>query len=147
MRSFDPPVERGGGPLPAATAYDVEQTVDAGSLHALRATLAAHASRIGASDVTIEALVIVASELATNAIRHGGGSGRVRLWHDESALWCEVCDDGPGLPDPTIGRTLPDPDQNGGRGIWIARQLSVELSIEPGANGRGAVVTAALHRF
>jgi anti-sigma regulatory factor (Ser/Thr protein kinase) len=145
MVSPDPPLERGSGRAPAATAYDVELSFDAGSLHALRSTLAAHASRLGAADVTIEALVIVASELATNAIRHGGGSGRVRLWHDDGTLSCQVSDDGPGF-DPGLGRSMPEPAQNGGRGIWIARNLAAELRIEAGRDGRGAVVTAVLRR-
>jgi anti-sigma regulatory factor (Ser/Thr protein kinase) len=144
MVSPDPPLERGGGRTPAATAYDVEVAFDAESLHALRSTLAAHASRLGVADVTIESLIIVASELATNAIRHGGGSGRVRLWHDNGTLSCQVSADGPGFRDPGVGRSMPEPHQNGGRGIWIARNLAVELRIEAGTGGRGAVVTAVL---
>jgi len=59
-------------------------------------------------------LLIVAGELTSNAIRHGGGSGRLRLWND------------------------------GGRGIWICRSLTTELTTDTGPDGDGATVTAAI---
>ena len=43
------------------------------------------------------------SELATNAVRHGGGSGRLRLWTDDQVLVCEVSDTGAGITDPNPG--------------------------------------------
>lgn len=142
------PVPHGPGrrpPGPAPRVLDVDEPFDADGLYALRATLAAHASRYGADDEQIERLLIVASELATNAIRHGGGAGRLRLWHHDNTLYCQVSDNGPGITDPTAGTTRPDPtDANGGRGLWITRNLATNLHIEPGPNGRGATVTAAV---
>ena len=117
---------------------DVDQPFDAEGLYALRATLAAHASRHGAPEQQIEHLIVVASELATNAIRHGGGAGRLRLWHHDNTLYCQVTDNGPGITDPT--------NPYGGRGIWITRHLTSELHIEPGPNGRGTTITAAIPR-
>src|SRR5882757_550746 len=79
MSTADPPISPGPGRAAAPTTFDVDEPFDLDGLHALRSTLAAHASELGAPDRQIEALVIVASELATNAIRHGSGHGRIRL--------------------------------------------------------------------
>ena len=148
MSSTDAPHAQEGRrpPIDVPEAVEVDQTFDVDGLHALRSTLAAHASRLGVSDVEIQALIIVASELATNAIRHGGGRGRIRLWWDREALYCQVIDDGPGITDTTVGRSLPPVEEDKGRGLWIARNLTAELAIEPGAGGRGAVVTAVFSR-
>jgi anti-sigma regulatory factor (Ser/Thr protein kinase) len=130
----------------APEVVDVDQPFDLGGLYTLRETLAAHASRLGADDDQIDHLLIVASELATNAIRHGGGSGRVRLWRHDAVLFCQVSDHGPGIIDPTAaGTAAPDLTRlDGGRGLWICRNLTADLRIEPGPDGRGAVVTAAI---
>jgi anti-sigma regulatory factor (Ser/Thr protein kinase) len=124
---------------------DVDQTFDIGGLYALRETLAAHASRLRADEDQIDHLLIVASELATNAIRHGGGIGRLRLWHHGDVLFCQVSDDGPGITDPNLGTAPPEPVRDdGGRGLWICRQLSTDLTIESGPDGRGSIVTATI---
>jgi anti-sigma regulatory factor (Ser/Thr protein kinase) len=125
---------------------DVDEPVDADRLYALRATLAAHASELGAAQERVDHLLIVASELATNAIRHGGGTGRLRMWHRDGILYCQVSDDGPGIANPTVvGNTPPDPGRSdGGRGLWICRNLADELIIEAGEDGRGATVTAVM---
>ena len=120
----------------------MELRFDGDGLYALRATLAAHASDLGASDEEIERLVIVAGELATNAIRHGGGGGQMRLSHDDTALYVQITDQGPGIADHTAGTVPPTPTSTGGRGLWICRNLSQQLSIESGPRGRGASVIA-----
>ncbi|MEJ3744466.1 ATP-binding protein [Actinomycetes bacterium KLBMP 9797] len=147
MSSPDRPVRssptRPGGHGPGVV--DVDLPFDVDGLYALRATLAAHASRLGAPDEQIEHLLIVASELAANAIQHGGGSGRLRLWHSDGLLCCQVSDRGPGITDPGIGTSPPDPASlNGGRGLWICRNLASQLTIARGPDGRGAVITAAI---
>ncbi|MET7425908.1 ATP-binding protein [Dactylosporangium sp. NPDC005555] len=134
---------RPGGAAPGAV--DVDQTFDVDGLYGLRATLAAHASRLGADDEQIEHLLLVASELATNAIIHGGGTGQLRLWHHDTVLYCQVTDQGPGILDPAGGSTMPDPTRSeGGRGLWICRNLTAELSVDVGPDGRGTTVTATL---
>lgn len=134
-----------GGPPPEID--DVHVTVDIDGLHALRSTLAAHASALGAPGEQVEALIIVATELATNAIRHGGGTGQVRLWHHGDVLYCQVSDEGPGIADPAIGSSRPDPmDAGGHRGLWICRNLAEELTIRTGPEVPGSTITAAIHR-
>jgi anti-sigma regulatory factor (Ser/Thr protein kinase) len=129
-------------------SVDLDQTFDIDSLHMLRQTVAAHADRLGANDDQLERLIIVTGELAINAIRHGGGRGRLLLWQTDDALICEVSDQGPGINDPTAGTSLPNPlaGDSGGRGLWICRNLTSELTISTGPDGRGTVVQAAIAR-
>src|SRR5262245_12334872 len=114
----------GGEPL-------VDRAFSADDLYALRAEVAAHASALGADRSQLERILIVASELATNAVRHGGGTGRLILWRDGHLLCCRVSDRGPGLTDIEVGRTAPDPSAPGGRGLWLCRQLADSFDVEP----------------
>jgi anti-sigma regulatory factor (Ser/Thr protein kinase) len=144
MTSHEPPVTTPGRPSgdEAREAVIVDQPFDGDGLYSLRATLAAHANRLGAPSRVVDRLLIVASELATNAVRHGGGSGRLRLWRDGTTVRCRVTDEGPGIPDSTIGYESPSPLATSGRGIWICRQLCEELIID--SHRRGTAVTAVL---
>ena len=143
MSSDSGPVENPRRSAPAAV--EVELPFDADGLYALRSALAAHASQLGAPEEQIENLLIVAGELATNAIRHGGGTGTLRLRHRGGVLSCQVTDQGPGFADSTVGSTPPDPaDSSASRGIWICRNLTEEFAIGTNPEGRGAVVTAAI---
>jgi anti-sigma regulatory factor (Ser/Thr protein kinase) len=118
-----------------------EQDFDGDGLFALRSAVAAHAAAI-ADEHTVGTMVLIAHELASNAVRHGGGTGRLRLWLADGALHCEVTDSGTGLPNPDLaGRTLPAPSLPGGRGLWIARQLS-ELHVA--SSPEGTAVSAAV---
>jgi anti-sigma regulatory factor (Ser/Thr protein kinase) len=141
---------RHSGRRPVAQApdvVDVDQAFDVDGLYALRETLAAHAGRLGATDDQVDDLLIVAGELATNAVRHGGGVGRLRLWHRGGVLYCQVSDHGPGITDPAVGTTHPDSTgRDGGRGVWICRNIATELIIDTGPDGRGAIVTAVIPR-
>lgn len=60
------------------------------------------ATELGFSDIGVAEIEIAASELGTNIVRHGGGSGRLRFqvvgsWGTRS-LEIEARDHGPGLP-------------------------------------------------
>jgi anti-sigma regulatory factor (Ser/Thr protein kinase) len=141
----------GGTPWRRSTGQperiDLDLRFDVGSLYGLRSTLAAHASQLRAPAHQIEALVIVAGELATNAVRHGGGTGRLRMWHHGDTLYCEVSDRGPGIADPTIGTRPPEPSRSDShRGLWICRNLAQELTIDANSDGPGVTVTASIAR-
>lgn len=147
MNSPEPPVSAARRGLSARPPgeVDVDHPFEAEGLYALRATLAAHASAFGIPAKQVETLLIVASELATNAIRHGGGAGTLLLWRDDGRLYCQVIDRGPGIADRTVGTEPPEPASTaGGRGLWICRNLATEILIEEGPDGRGAAVTAAI---
>src|SRR5580704_18414037 len=83
---------------PPQSAPILDQAFDAGSLYALRAAVAAHASQAGLAPGRADDLVIAVHELAANAVRHGAGHGRLRIWRSDHALLCEISDD--GLPEP-----------------------------------------------
>src|SRR5689334_2601016 len=72
----------------------LDQAFDGDSLFALRATVAAHGSRAGLSEGRTRDLVLAVHELAANAVRHGAGQGRVRLWTVPDGIRCEVIDGG-----------------------------------------------------
>jgi anti-sigma regulatory factor (Ser/Thr protein kinase) len=122
----------------------LDQPFDADGLYTLRAAVAAHAGQLGLPDDQLDSLLIVAGELASNAVRHGGGRGRLRLWRDPTGLHCQISDHGPGITDHTVGTTPPTPTHARGRGMWICRQLSDTLVIRPGDHGHGATVTAVI---
>ncbi len=126
-----------------ASDVALDQTFDADGLYGLRSALIAHATELGVTDGQLDRLILVGSELATNAVRHGGGTGRMRLWLANDAIFCEVSDRGGGIGDPGVGGTQAEPTAMGGRGIWICRQLSDTFTIEPGKPG--AVVTVSIN--
>jgi anti-sigma regulatory factor (Ser/Thr protein kinase) len=128
-----------------ARAEDVLDTAfDRSTLHHLRSLVAASAKRLGACHRQVRALVLIASELASNAIRHGGGRGRLRLWRQHTTLYCQVGDDGPGLSDPTAGTVPASSEAGHGRGLWMVRQLASSVAIMRCRGGSGTCVTVAV---
>ena len=73
----------------------LDQEFDSGTLYALRAAVQAHASRAGLSEDRVGEVVLAVHELAANAIAHGAGHGRLRMWDLAGALSCEIVDAGP----------------------------------------------------
>lgn len=132
-----------------APAVALNQVFDAESLFHLRSAVAAHGAHLGVSEPLLEDLVLVAHELASNAVRHGQANaaqpGRLRLWRDGDVVFCEVSDHGPGLADPdNAGLVQPPPGATGGRGLWIIRQVSQNLVIVTGPEGTTLTTTIAL---
>ncbi|HEV7655417.1 MAG TPA: ATP-binding protein [Mycobacteriales bacterium] len=72
-------------------------------------------------ELTETALLLV-SELATNAIRHGTPPVKLSLQLDKDRLRVEVTDSSPALPH----LDHPGPDQTGGRGLQIVQQLATK---------------------
>jgi anti-sigma regulatory factor (Ser/Thr protein kinase) len=117
---------------------------DASGLYAVRAAVAAHASELGMDEDRLQRLLVVATELATNAIRHGGANNQLRLWRSDGAIYCQVTDDGPGISDPDDAGIRPVPlNADSGRGLWIVRQLSDRVIITN--DTPGTTVTATLN--
>jgi anti-sigma regulatory factor (Ser/Thr protein kinase) len=119
-----------------------EQQFNHEDLYAVRSAVAAHVAAVTTDSRLVDTMVLIAHELSSNAIRHGGGTGRLRLWIAGSALHCEVTDAGDGLDEPgSAGQSLPPPTLPGGRGLWIARQMS-QLRID--TSPAGTTITATL---
>ena len=131
------------------------QDFGAGSLYALRAAVAAHATRAGVSESRARDIVLAVHELAANAIRHGAGHGRLRITEHDGALRCQVTDDGqqqaaPAGTRPQTQAAAPDnspwPCQHG-HGLWVVRQISNHLSVRSGPGGTTATASFTLRRL
>jgi anti-sigma regulatory factor (Ser/Thr protein kinase) len=103
-------------------------------LHDLRGLVATEAETAGLSRERTTDLVLAASELAANSVRHGGGHGTSRLWREPGALVVEVADAG-RIEQPLVGRVRPTPTQTGGRGLWMANQVCDLVRIRSGETG------------
>ncbi|GID33237.1 ATP-binding protein [Paractinoplanes brasiliensis] len=75
----------------------------------------------GLADVALYRFVIAVHEIAVNAIRHGGGQGRLEMWRADAHLHCRISDHGPGMPT-APGRPVPAITATTGRGLWLARR-------------------------
>ncbi|MDG6109563.1 ATP-binding protein [Dactylosporangium aurantiacum] len=129
----------------AEPVFDLEQDFDEHSLYPLRAAVTAHAAAFGATEDVIDTLLIVTGELASNAILHGGGTGRLYLWHTPTTILCRISDDGPGIADPhTVGTTEVPLAAPNGRGMWIARQLCRHVDIVSDPTGTSITVAIDL---
>jgi anti-sigma regulatory factor (Ser/Thr protein kinase) len=120
----------------------LEQAFDAGSLYALRAAVAAHAAAAGLGRFQVYDVTAVAHELAANAVTHGAGHGRLRLWSDDKFLYCRVSDEGRGGPGDGAGGPggAASWPADHGHGLWLTRQLADHVSLSHGPAGTTATV-------
>jgi serine phosphatase RsbU (regulator of sigma subunit)/anti-sigma regulatory factor (Ser/Thr protein kinase) len=78
-------------------------------------------------------ILLVASELCSNAVRHASGQPggvALRAWVDGADIVLEVEDDGGGMSWPEALDELPDPDAEQGRGLFLVHALSDDVSSE-----------------
>ena len=121
------------------TAPVLDLAFDSGTLDALRAGVKAHACQAGLPENRAEDVVLAVHELAANAVHHGAGAGRLRVWTRAGALRCQV-DDGDPLAASgpiSVSSLLSWP----GHGLWVVRQLADRMRVVSGARGTRATVT------
>ena len=137
----------------------LDMTFDSGTLHALRADVQVHASRAGFPCHRVEDMVLAIHELAANAVHHGAGTGRLRIWNLAGALHCQVDDGlpafgGPAAPganhedseaaeteSPSSPRVVGPWQARPGHGLWVVQQVADQLQVTSGAQGTTATVT------
>ena len=114
----------------------LSETFDRSSITPLRHTVTSCAASAGLDGERLDDFVVAVNELLTNAVRHGGGIGRVALWAEGDAVVCEVSDSGVGLPGSRPEHVVrPAADQPGGWGLWLAEELTDTFAINTGPNG------------
>ena len=112
------------------TSIELPDTIQAPGL--ARRFVETHAASLP-SDVLQDALLLV-SELATNAVRHGAAPISVQLLSNgDGAVRVEVHDAGTGVPVPTT----PEAADAGGRGLLIVAALASRWGVTPSASGPG----------
>jgi len=139
------------GPQPVAGAERdgqrpliLDQAFDADSLYALRAAVAAHATQAGLPLGRADDLVIAVHELAANAVRHGAGHGRLRVWQTDQALLCEIADDGAPDTSQADGPQAAPWRTEPGHGLSLVRQVADQTSLTSGPDGTLAAISFAL---
>jgi anti-sigma regulatory factor (Ser/Thr protein kinase) len=118
--------------LPDPPGEASELAFRTGPLSSLRRFVARHAADLGAERRAD--FVLAVHEVVSNSLRHGGGKGILRLWHDRDAVVCEVSDGG-RIDDPLVGRERPAFARAGGRGLWLANQLCDLVQVRSFATG------------
>jgi serine/threonine-protein kinase RsbW len=119
-----------------ATDVLLTEVFDHSRVTALRHAVTSCAGAGGLSGDRLDDFVVAVNELLTNAVRHGGGQGRLRLWRTDDRLVCEVSDAGDGLGTHRVDpENRPRLDTPGGWGLWLAGELTDAMEIETGTNG------------
>ena len=118
----------------------LEESFDAGTLSDLRRAVLAEAVAAGLAGDRASDVVLALHELAANAVRYGGGAGRLRMIVTGGALHCQVSDDGTGRG---LDTASPWPVQPG-HGLWLVAGIADQVSFVPGRAGSEVTVTFAL---
>ena len=81
-----------------------------------------------------EAIVLMVSELATNALVHATSGFEVRIERDATAVRTTVTDNGDGSP----SLSFPDSTEPHGRGLLVVQELSDEwgTTVDPNTPGK-----------
>jgi anti-sigma regulatory factor (Ser/Thr protein kinase) len=104
-----------------------------------RERLGAALAKAGVRERRALDMLLAATELFTNAWRHGGGPTALAAGITDGWFVFQVVDDGPGLDDPLAGYLPPGRAPGIGTGLWVARQLVSRLELiprEPGLTAR-----------
>jgi anti-sigma regulatory factor (Ser/Thr protein kinase) len=120
-----------------------EHPVAEATLPGVRSLVATYAETAGLAAARVNDLVLAVHEVASNSVRHGGGTGTLRVWDDAEGVICEIRDPG-RIAEPLAGRVRPKFAANGGWGLWLANQLCDLVQIR--SLPQGSVVRLHMHR-
>jgi anti-sigma regulatory factor (Ser/Thr protein kinase) len=121
------------GPLPSPPAHASCLAYDR-DLRPLRTLVGAAAQQAGLNPSRCTDLVIAASEVAANTLRHTGAGGVLRVWQTDAEVLCQVEDPG-HIRDPLAGYRRPADATTGGQGLWLVNQVCDLVEIRTGALG------------
>ncbi|WP_329273154.1 sensor histidine kinase [Streptomyces sp. NBC_01451] len=121
-------------PLTAAPATAEPQRFGIDELPVVRRFAVAFGAQLGLSGVRLDDLALAVAELTTNSVVHGGGSGILRIWSEDSRVVCEVRDSGQ-LNDPLAGRRPAPRDQRGGRGLLLVHAVADLVRVHTDPDG------------
>ncbi|WP_433283289.1 ATP-binding protein [Micromonospora sp. CA-244673] len=143
MTNAEPPAPR--TVVPIEPSLLIAEAFDQAQVTQLRHSVTSCSHAAGLTGQRLDDFVLAVNELITNAVRHGGGQGRLRLWRRPGELVCEVADHGQGISVRQLSdRARPAPDTAGGWGLWLARELSDTMAVETGEAGTIVRITTAL---
>ena len=116
----------------------------------IRRFVAAFLADLRAPVETSSEILLAVGEAAGNAYRHGRGTGgrseiRVRCEYDHPDFIVDIADDGLGFdPAEVEGRGPPDPFAQGGRGLFLMRELMDSVSVTASPDGTTVRLTRTL---
>jgi anti-sigma regulatory factor (Ser/Thr protein kinase) len=128
LRRRTPPASEPSAPL---GAFEYAFSPSLATVPLARHLLGDWLEHLGIDDDERADLLLVASELCSNAIRHASGKPgalAMRAWADADAVVVEVEDDGAGME---LSHRMEDPDLEAeqGRGIYVVRALTDDLTV------------------
>jgi anti-sigma regulatory factor (Ser/Thr protein kinase) len=126
-------------PLPRPPAH-AEALGYRDDLRPVRRFIASRAKCAGLTAPRIPDLVIAASELAANTLRHTGGGGTVHVWRTSEEIICQVADTGQ-ITDPLARYQARSDELVGGNGLWVVNQVCDLVQARTGQAG----TTTRLH--
>jgi anti-sigma regulatory factor (Ser/Thr protein kinase) len=130
-RPQDAVVEYPPPPPPDLADPQAELVFDAHGLVAVRAMVAGASSAAGLADGRLADFVLAVNEVASNAVEHGPGHGRLRMWTTGGEIVAEVADAG-RMDVRFPGVAAPPPSGPRGRGLWLASEMCDVLQVWSG---------------
>lgn len=117
---------------------------DSGTLQTARAQVRACVGQVKFPESQAEDVVLAVHELAANAVCHGGGAGRLRVWSLAGAVYCQV-DDGDLVSavepeDYSEQASLNSLPSEPGHGLWVVRQLADQVQSLSGPGGTSVLI-------
>jgi anti-sigma regulatory factor (Ser/Thr protein kinase) len=115
-------------------------------LRPVRSFVASRAKCAGLTPLRISDLVIAASELAANTLRHTGGGGSVQVWRTSEEIICQVADTGQ-ITDPLARYQVRSDELLGGNGLWLVNQVCDLVQARTGRTGTTTRLHMRLHQL
>jgi anti-sigma regulatory factor (Ser/Thr protein kinase) len=85
---------------------------------------------------TLDAVLLMVSELASNSVRHAQTGFELTLQLEADEVRVVVSDEGPG----EVALQSPDPRELSGRGLRLVHEFSDAWDVVPASNGAGKAV-------